>query len=69
MTWKEKVKNGYIYKIGTDSYTGQIGALSYGNMLANDGFTDEQIQNSISRSETPSVTTNTKYIKLKDLSE
>lgn len=69
MLWKDKVKNGYIYKIGTDSYTGQVGALSYGNMLANDGFTDDQIQRSISRSETPSVTINTRFIKLSDISE
>lgn len=69
MLWKNKVKNGYIYKIGTDSYTGQVGALSYGKMLEEDGFTDEQIQRSISRSETPSITINTRFIKLSDIDE
>lgn len=67
--WRKKIKSDYVYCIGTGSYTGQKGALSYGEMLEEDGFTDEQIQRSISRSETKTITIHTKYTKLNDLDE
>ena len=62
--WKNKIIEGYIYKIGEGTYTGKKGALTYGEMLIEDGFTDEQVQNSISRSETKSFNSNTKLKKL-----
>lgn len=67
--WKNKIIEGYVYKIGEGTYTGRKGALAYGDMLVEDGFTDEQVQNSISRSETKSFSSKTKFIKLQNIIE
>lgn len=50
MSWKDKILEGYIYSIGNDklvALTGYGGAINFGEILEEKGFTDEMIQTSI----------------------
>ncbi len=50
MSWRDKIKTGYFYKIGSDKLiacTGYQGAIDYGKSLEDFGFTDEMILDSI----------------------
>ena len=67
MSWTNKIIKDFIYKIENNTYTGYKGAFNYATRLEQQGITDEEIQNIISRSSVQTVDINTEYIKLKDV--
>ncbi len=67
MTWKNKIKENCVYKLGNGTYSGPKGALQYGEILENNAFSDIQIQENIAISENNNLLKDNVYIKLIDL--
>ena len=67
-SWKDKIKEGYLYQMGTSPYmiiSGQGGAINYGNRLEELGFSNEQIEEDIQITETEGIRTDTVFVPIK----
>lgn len=68
--WKDKIQKGYLYKIGSDSFTaftGAGGAIRYGETLEERGLPDNFIQESISITEDDNLYTNTVFTPISQI--
>lgn len=67
-SWKDKIKEGYLYQFGTSPYmiiSGQGGAINYGEELQKMGFSNEQIEEDIQITETEGIRTDTVFVPIK----
>lgn len=69
MTWRDKIKENCVYRLGNGTYSGPKGALSYGEILENNAMSDLQIQENIARSDKTELVKDNVYIKLINLKE
>jgi len=68
--WKDKIKEGYLYQIGSGSFTaitGSSGAIEYGKCLEKEGISSDLIEESISITNDDGLYSNTIFVPLREI--